>query len=262
MLALPEVGRCQNLVDAKFRIDRQPIDHLLLAADQNVGCELLKRLRARQGPNDALVNDARPTKHIVKAFVIFIGAFRDVSLVFVITDQKHASLQREPGIKFAASRGLAAREGIDLIKQLLVRAAKRCRLHMIASLGRRFDARRIHDCNHQRDRVFRARHNGQRFEIVARAGPRNIRARQQGLKNFNILFELRLCIGNRHAHAACFESKGAFANAQHQAPATQGLGLYGLSRQNAHVVQRQLDDGGDQFDVRCVRGDLHCHLQR
>ena len=85
---------------------------------------------------------------------------RSVSFV----DEEHAALQAEARIERAAGRRLAAPEGRDLVDQLLVAAAQRRRLHVIAGLRCGLDADGVHHRHHQRDRVFRPRHDGERLE--------------------------------------------------------------------------------------------------
>ena len=78
LLVLTEVRGGEHLVDAELGIDREPVDHLVLAAEQEVGGELFHRLGARQRADDALVDDAGAAEDIVEALVIGVGQLGDV----------------------------------------------------------------------------------------------------------------------------------------------------------------------------------------
>ena len=128
-------------------------------------------------------------------------------------------------------------------------AAERRRLDVIAGLGRRLDAGRVHDRHHEGDRFLRPRHDRKRSEGVARRVRGDVLLGQQLLQELQIFLEMRLGFLDRDANSAGFKAKGTLADTQHQPAVAQSLRLHYFAREYPHIPDRQLTDSGDELQA-------------
>ena len=153
-------------------------------------------------------------------------------------------------------------ECADLLEHFLVRVHQGRRLDMKPAPGGVVDRRRGQGGHHELDRTHRPRHHGQLVEIVVFARPADIFPLQQCLQDIQALVELLAALLDRRAHPVHLDGKGAAPDAEDQASVGEQFGQHHLAGIGAHVMQRQLDDRGDDLDAPCRPGDLDRHLQR